>query len=54
MVTDEEKLASRFQPGLIIDIQMLLIPQQLKTYSHILTITRKVEQRLEKKNKSQI
>ena len=30
MVTDEEKRASRFQQGLKMDVQMFLIPQQLK------------------------
>jgi len=36
------------------DIQILLIPQQLKTYSQVLTIAQKVEQGLEKKNRSQM
>ena len=38
MVANEEKRASRFQQGLRVDIQMLLIPHQLKTYSQVLTI----------------
>ena len=49
MVTNEEKWASRFQQGLQMDIQVLLIPQQLKTYSQVLTIAREVERGLEKK-----
>jgi len=36
------------------DIRMLLIPQQLKTYSQVLTIARDVERGLEKKNQNQI
>ena len=32
-LTDEEKRAERFQQGLRMKIQLLLIPQQLKTYS---------------------
>ena len=36
------------------DIQMFLIPQQLKTYSRMLTIAREVEQGLKKKNRNQI
>jgi len=44
MIVDEEKWASRFQQGLKMDIQILLIPQQLKTYSQVLTIAREVEQ----------
>ena len=51
MLTDEEKRASRFQQGMMMDIQMLLIPQQLKTYSQVLTIAREVKQGLEKKNR---
>ena len=54
MVTNEEKRASRFQQGLKMGIQMLLILQQLKTYSQVLTITREVERGLEKKNRSQM
>ena len=49
IVTDEEKRASRFQQGLQMDIQVLLIPQQLKTYSQVLTIAREVERGPEKK-----
>ena len=49
MVADEEKRASRFKQGLRVDIQMLLIPHQLKTYSQVLSIARDVEQVLEKK-----
>ena len=40
MVAEEENRASRFQQGLKMDIQMLLISQQLKTYSQVLTIAR--------------
>ena len=43
MVSDEEKRADRFQLGLKMDIRMLLIPQQLKTYAQILTIAREIE-----------
>ena len=53
MVTDEEKRASRFQQGLKMDVQMFLIPQQLKTYSQILSIAREVERGLEKKIENQ-
>ena len=35
------------------DIQVLLIPQQLKTYSQVLTVAREVERGLEKKNLDQ-
>ena len=38
MVTDEEKRADRFQQKLKMNIQVLLIPQQLKTYAQVLTI----------------
>jgi len=54
MVTDEEKRASRFQQGLQMDIQMFLMPQQLKTYSEVLTIAREVERGLEKKRLTQM
>jgi len=54
MVTDEEKRASRFQQGLQMDIQVFLMPQQLKTYSEVLTIAREVERGLEKKKVNQI
>jgi len=54
MVTDEEKRASRFQQGLKMDVQMLLIPQQLKTYSQVLSIAREVERGLEKKSENQV
>ena len=54
MVEDEEKRANRFQEGLKIDSQMLLIPQQLKTYSQVLTIAQKVKQGLKKKNRNQM
>ena len=54
MVTDEEKRVSRFQQGLKMNVQMFLIPQQLKTYSQVLTITREVERGLEKKSKNQV
>ena len=53
MVSDEEKRASRFQQGLKMDIQLFLVPQQFKTYSHVLFITREIERGLEKKSKSQ-
>ena len=43
MVSDEEKRASRIQQGLRVDIQMLFILHQLKTYSEVLTIARDVE-----------
>ena len=49
MVSDEEKWASMFQQGLKMDIQLFLIPQQLKTYSQVLSIAREVERGLEKK-----
>ena len=51
MVSDEEKRASRFQQGLKMDIQMFFIPQQLKTYSQVLSISCEVERELEKKDK---
>ena len=51
MVSDEEKRANRFQQGLKIDIQIFLIPQQLKTYSQVLSIARAVERGPEKKDK---
>jgi len=54
MVSDEEKRASRFQQGLKMDVQMFLIPQQLKTYSQVLSIAREVERGLERKNESQV
>ena len=54
MVADEEKRASRFQQGLKMDVQMYLIPQQLKTYSQVLSIAREVERGLEKKNENQV
>ena len=47
MVADEEKRATRFQQGLRVDIQMLLIPHQLRTYSQVLSIARDVEQGLD-------
>jgi len=50
MVEDEEKRDSTFQWELKMDIKMLLIPQQLKTYSQVLIIAREVERRLDKKN----
>ena len=52
MVSDEEKRASRFQQGLKMDVQMFLIPQQLKTYSQVLSIAREVERGLEKKSEN--
>ena len=54
MVADEEKRASRFQQGLKMDVQMFLIPQQLKTYSQVLSIAREVERGLEKKSENQV
>jgi len=36
------------------DVQIYLIPQQLKTYSQILSIAREVERGLEKKSESQV
>ena len=54
MVADEEKRASRFQQGLRVDIQMLLIPHLLKTYSQVLSIARDVEQGLEKKRRVEL
>ena len=54
MVSDEEKRASIFQQGLKMDVQMFLIPQQLKTYSQVLSIAREVERGLEKKNENQV
>ena len=36
------------------DIQIFLIPQQLKTYSQVLSIAREVERGLEKKDKHQM
>ena len=53
MVADEENRGSRFQ-GLRIKIQMFLIPQQLKTYSQVLIIARKVEWGLEKKRQDEM
>ena len=54
MVADEEKRASRFQQGLRVDIQMLLIPHHLKTYSQVLSIACDVEQELEKKRRVEL
>ena len=51
LVSDEENRAERFQQGLKMDIQILLMPQQLKTYSQVLTIAREVERGLKKKNR---
>ena len=48
MVSNEENRAGRFQQGLKMDIQILLIPQQLKIYSQVLSIARDVERGLEK------
>ena len=48
MVIAEENRAIKFQQGLKMNIQIFLIPQQLKTYSQVLTITRDVERGLEK------
>ena len=53
MVTDEEKRASKFQQGLKMDIQLFLIPLQLKMYSQVLSIAREVERGLVKKSRSQ-
>jgi len=54
MVSDEEKRASRFQQGLKMDIQIFLVPQQLKIYSQVLSIAREVERGLEKEDKHQM
>ena len=54
MEADEENHASRFQQGLMMKIQMFLIPQQLKMYSQVLTIAQEVEQKLEKKNQDKM
>jgi len=53
-VANEEKRASSFQQELKVDIQMLLIHYQLKSYSQVLTIARDLEQGLEKKNRSKL
>jgi len=53
MVTDEEKRASRFQQGLQLDLQAFLLPQQMKTYSEVLTIAREVERVLQRKQENQ-
>ena len=53
MVSDEENWAERFLQGLNMDIQILLIPHQLKTYSQVLIIAGEVERGLEKKNQDQ-
>ena len=49
MVSDEEKRASRFQQRLKMDIQIYLIPQQLKTYSQVLSIACEVERGLRRR-----
>ena len=54
MVSDEEKRAERFQQGVKMDIHMLLIPQQLKTYAQILTVAREIERGLIRKEKNQV
>ena len=54
MVIDEEKRANRFQQGLKMDIQMFLIPQQLKMYSQVLSISHEVERGVEKKSENQV
>jgi len=54
MVTDEEKRADRFQQKLKMNIQVLLIPQQLKTFAQVLTIAREIERGLIRKDKSQV
>ena len=54
IVTNEENRANRFQQGLKMNIQMFLIPEQLKTYSQSLTIAHEVERGLEKKNQKKI
>ena len=43
MVKDEEDRANRFQQGLRLEIQKFLAPQQLDTYSQVLTAARRVE-----------
>ena len=54
IMANEENRASRFKQGLKIKIHMFLIPQQLKTYSQVLTIAREVEWGLEKKNQDKM
>ena len=54
MISNEEKQAERFQQKLRMDIQMLLIPQQLKTYTQVLTIVQEIERGLIRKEKSQV
>ena len=54
IVAEKENQANRFQQGLKMDIQMLLIHQQLKTYFQVLTIAHDVERGFEKKNRSHI
>ena len=54
MVADEENRASRFQQDLRMMIQIFLIPQQLKTYSQILTIARDVKRGLEKNHQEKM
>ena len=53
-LADEDNRVSRFQQGLKLRIQMFLIPQQLKMYSQVLTITREVKWGLEKKNQDKM
>ena len=48
MVADETKRAGRFQQGLKLELQKALFPQQLKTYSVVLSMTRGMEQLLRK------
>jgi len=54
MATNEETRARRFQQGLRMQIQMFLIPQQLKAYSRVLIIAREVERGLEKKRQDEM
>ena len=50
MVANEENRASRFQQGLRLQIQMFLIPQQLKTYIQVLIVAREAERGLGKRH----
>jgi len=54
MVANEEIRVRRFQQGLRMQIQMFLIPQQLKSYSQVLIIAREVERGLGKKRQDEM
>jgi len=54
MVANEENRASRFQQGLRMQIQMFLIPQQLKTYIQVLIVAREVERGLGKRRQDEM